>query len=120
MISGEITTKGDNIKAQHTARHNDYLSQYDDSHQHISDQQYAKQLQINQYEEERIGKGGFSQKVLDGVGRPSSHNLDSRNTKQYESKEQQIVAQYTDPHKPFDKVEAQALMDSVSKNEDKG
>ncbi|MGU9987401.1 MULTISPECIES: hypothetical protein [unclassified Rickettsia] len=120
VISGEIATKGDNIKAQHDTRYNDNLSQYADSHQHISDQQYAKQLQINQYEEDRIGKGGFSQKVMDGVGRPSSHNLNSPNKKQYEPKEQQVVAQYTDPHKPFDKDAAQALMDSISKNEDKG
>ncbi|MGX6960902.1 MAG: conjugal transfer protein TraG N-terminal domain-containing protein [Rickettsia endosymbiont of Pentastiridius leporinus] len=118
VISGEITTKGDNIKAQHATRYNDNLGQYADSHQHISDQQYAKQLQINQYEEDRIGKGGFSQKVMDGVGRPSSHNLNSPNKKQYEPKEQQVVAQYTDPHKPFDKDAAQALMDAVSKNKD--
>lgn len=120
VISGEISTKGDNIKAQHDTRYNDNLNQYDDSHQHISDQQYAKQLQINQYEEDRMGKGKFGTVggFIDGVGRPSSHNLDSRNKKQYEPKEQQVVAQYTDPHKPFDKDEAQALMDSISKNED--
>ncbi|BBJ32482.1 hypothetical protein RAS_p780 (plasmid) [Rickettsia asiatica] len=122
VISGEITTKGDNLKAQHDTRYNDNLSQYDDSHQHISDQQYAKQLQINQYEEDRIGKGKFGTVfgATDGVGRPSSHNPDSHNKKQHEPKKQQVVAQYTDPHKPFDKDEAQALMDSVSKNKDQG
>ncbi len=87
VISGEITTQGDNLKAQHDTRYHGNLSQYDDSHQYISDQQYTKQLQINQYEEDRIGKGAGTV-LVNGVGRPSSHNLDSRNTKQYESKEQ--------------------------------
>lgn len=117
VISGEISTKGDNLKAQHDTRYNDNLNQYDDSHQHISNQQYAKQLQINQYEKDRIGKGtiGTAGGSVEGVGRSLPYKA-----QMIKHKEQQVAEQYTNPHKPFDKDEAQALMDSISKNENKG
>ncbi|KHO02143.1 hypothetical protein JS61_07920 (plasmid) [Rickettsia felis] len=118
VVSGEIATKGDNLKVQHDTRYNDNLSQYDDAHQNISDQQYAKQLQINKYEEDRMGKGKFGtvDGFVDGVGRPQQQPYKAKVVK---NQEQQVAAQYTDPHKPFDKHEAQALMDSVSKDESK-
>lgn len=109
----EINNKGKEIEELHTEKYNQNEDEYKNTKLINTYKQTARQAQIDQYEEDRIGKGrigtGFG--LVDGVGRPSQPQGDL---------DFEPIARLYDPVRPpgdqesFDKVEAQNIMNSIN------